>query len=505
MRCKSCDYPLWQIRDRKCPECGANFKPSDFEFVLNSVRFCCPHCAQAYYGTGAKGHLIPNAFDCVSCSRHISMDEMVLLPTEGVREDQTKVEVNPWLERRRKGIVKGWFSTVIQSMGTPSRLIRATPEQSSLMQAVWYAAVTNGLFLLGGLSVLLVLMAVVGIIGSFAGGGGMGGGGVTAVMAPIAVFIGWAIGMVIAMICGAFVWGAIAHGLLRLTGPTSAGIGRTMQCVLYSSGTNVANAVPCLGFYIGWISSIWWTISATLMIKEAQRVSGGRAALATILPVVLGLILIVGLFVFAVVMPISTTIATAQAAAVQAQATQAATGDTGRIAQIAAAIRTHVDEYGELPSHGIELVGSQRVWVSAYLQPEVVTSTRLETSKVVGVTLADLGRADGETTDRIIAAAGASLPENVIAHRVGDTVFCYHGIDLSSASPRLWLVFASDDLDATASHSVTVGCVDGSTPIIPIEDFPISLSHQNALRADAGLAPLPDPSTITAEKPAVEE
>ena len=93
MRCKTCDYPLWQIRDRKCPECGSAFRPSDFEFTLNSVRFCCPHCEQAYYGTGANGHISPRTFACVSCAKVIDMDEMVLLPAEGVKDEIGRAHV----------------------------------------------------------------------------------------------------------------------------------------------------------------------------------------------------------------------------------------------------------------------------------------------------------------------------------------------------------------------------------------------------------------------------
>ena len=80
MQCKSCEYPLWNLKARQCPECGTPFTPSEFEFVINSVRYCCPHCNQAYYGTSEKGHLVPSEFDCVTCGRHLTMDEMVLLP-----------------------------------------------------------------------------------------------------------------------------------------------------------------------------------------------------------------------------------------------------------------------------------------------------------------------------------------------------------------------------------------------------------------------------------------
>ncbi len=86
MRCTSCDYALWNLKTRRCPECGRAFRPGDYEFVPNSVQFCCPHCNQAYYGTGPKGHLVPEEFDCVRCSRRIGMDEMALLPAEGVDE-----------------------------------------------------------------------------------------------------------------------------------------------------------------------------------------------------------------------------------------------------------------------------------------------------------------------------------------------------------------------------------------------------------------------------------
>ncbi len=103
MRCKQCDYRLWNLRRRDCPECGSPFKPSDYEFVINSVRFCCPHCNQAYYGTGEFGHLVPIEFDCASCGTHIHMDETIVLPTENVREEQTQVDQNPWLDRRKRG------------------------------------------------------------------------------------------------------------------------------------------------------------------------------------------------------------------------------------------------------------------------------------------------------------------------------------------------------------------------------------------------------------------
>ena len=84
MRCRTCDYPLWNLKTRQCPECGSQFSPVEYDFRPNTVRFCCPHCEQAYYGTDSRGHLEPRSFACVTCGEHLSMREMVLLPAEGL-------------------------------------------------------------------------------------------------------------------------------------------------------------------------------------------------------------------------------------------------------------------------------------------------------------------------------------------------------------------------------------------------------------------------------------
>ena len=65
------------------------------------MRFCCPHCDQAYYGTDLKGHLVPPQFECTQCGRAIDMDEMVLLPAEDTEDLATRVDTMPWLERQQ--------------------------------------------------------------------------------------------------------------------------------------------------------------------------------------------------------------------------------------------------------------------------------------------------------------------------------------------------------------------------------------------------------------------
>ena len=71
---------------------------------------------------------------------------------------------------------------------------------------------------------------------------------------------------------------------------------------------------------------------------------------------------------------------------------------------------------------------------------------------------------------------------------------------------RLWLVVmcADPDLDpAGSSGDVVVGSGNGMVLFIQAYQFASALALQNALRARAGLPPLPEPRTVTHAAPAV--
>ncbi|MBT8486072.1 MAG: hypothetical protein KJO43_10865, partial [Phycisphaerae bacterium] len=194
MRCTGCNYPLWNLKARACPECGLAFCPSEHEFLPNSVRFCCPHCDQSYYGTDGRGHLVPSAFACVSCGRDVEMDAMVLRPAEGVAEAQTRVDDHPWLERANRGVMRGWFATIGRAMVAPGRLMRATPAEGSLGSAWWFIIATS--IIVFGLGIGIPFF-VIGLIAAFASGDWMEpvligasfvGGGVVFTLLMVAVW-----------------------------------------------------------------------------------------------------------------------------------------------------------------------------------------------------------------------------------------------------------------------------------------------------------------------------
>lgn len=489
VNCKTCDYRLWNLTARNCPECGSPFKPSDYEFTLNSVQYCCPYCDQSYYGTDETGHLIPQEFDCVGCGQHLHMDMMVLRPAGNVREEQTERDRNPWLARGKIGFAKAWFAMIGRGMVTPGPVIRVTPVESSNNDAWWFLILTSLVFTAVATMPLLVFFILI----ALATGGGGGRMMMTGMGTPLLVY-----GAVVFFGTVAFVaiWGLVAHLILRMTGPTAGGLARTYQTLCYGAGTNVFSALPCFGCYFGWVGYIWWAVSATLMVQEGQQVSGGRAAAATLTAPAMAMVLLVGGFVGFIY------IDTAFPGYFTGPAGMA-NYSTGTINN---AIIAHAFSHRGNPRHASEMV--HRDSLTGYALIDAPTATA-ETDVPIGTMTLDRFEfaSDAEQHAAFTAAADA-LPPNVVAHRLGDYVFTYHGIDISDAMtnfPALWLVILSPDPDvngAAPADPVEVGFVDGTTFTFPASDLNNQLALQNQLRQTAyGLPPLPDPATVTHDQP----
>ena len=490
MRCKNCDYRLWHLASRRCPECGTEFRPSDYEFTPNSVQFCCPHCEQAYYGTGPKGLLTPRSFDCVSCGRHIDLDEMVLKPAEGVDESKTNVLQVPWVERSERGFVRAWLSTVGMAMTSPGKLMRVLPMEAASAHAFGFCIVTLvAAMTVGILPIMLFQMAIM---------AGFGGPGGPAFVFPIVFGVGILVGPVIAIIVMA-IWGLVTHGMLRLTGSTAGSMGRTMQAICYSSGAYVIAAIPCLGFYV---APIWWIVSAILMIREGQRVHRGRATLSVLTFPVLWLLALIGMqiFFFYTVTTWSPNRPTFVANA---------TTDTEKVLE--AMLKFSDDHHDQWPDHAIMLAAED--YIGAYDFVAGYTPTTMDEVPVCNITLEDFTNLPRLNQARFAKQAADNLPDNVVAHRLGDFVFTYHGIDPTNADPELWLVVLASDPDANSQMNIELvsiaGLSDGTTSMLSgalpsdPEKRKLELKSQNELRATYGLPPLPDPSTVTHTQPAM--
>lgn len=498
MRCRVCNYRLWQLTTPRCPECGTPFRPSEFEFAPGSVQFCCPDCKQAYYGTGPKGHLEPPTFTCVSCGRALDMDEMILLPTEGIEEDETRPETVPWLDTKL-GRFRAWWNTVGMALVRPADLMKLLPLDSSVGRAIWFGTLTHSLAIIGSFAVFMIFSVIVAM--AIAGGGGPGGIAGAMLCTPLMALL-----LVPILV---LVWSCLVHAVLCITGKNVKPLSRTIQAVFYSAGANIITAIPCLGMYIGWI---WNLISQIIMLKEGHGISARRAIAAVVLP----LLLAIGVPV-AILVPAVRGVQTAASGARAVMQRQMSTSSV--TAALTGYCQTRQSAW---PSHAIELVTADLLRVSDLV--DASTATMLEQVPIGDTTLAQLEYLSAAEQDAIAKDVVDAMPPNVIAHRLGDFVFTYHGIDLANADPNLWLAILAPDPERQKPAS-DPGSVDDSFPIfagqirlpvasapanpppvtrpIPLSNRTTALASQNALRAQHGLPPLPDIWALKHGEPAV--
>lgn len=471
MNCKHCDYPLWNLRSRQCPECGTAFKPTEFRFAMNAVRYACPHCGQDYYGTGADGHLEPSNFECVGCGNRVDMDEMVLLPTEGVHERQTHADINPWLDEDR-GFFSRWFGTLYRGAATPGWLLRSTPVDSDVGSAWAFAFFTHVAFGLIMLAPLFLLMIVVGL-----SGGGAASGGVFGFF--IGVVFGTGVGSMIAL----SLWVVTAHGMLRVGGKTSGGIGRTAQALCYSCAPQMCVLAPCfLGIYFGWIGTLWWVVAAGFALAAAQNVGGLRAAVAvTVFPVVCGVLAL--------------TAVVLMATGIAAGAGTFYTSNDESVSAFRQPLRDSLSD-GAWPAHAGELLLDGSVAIHQFTS--ALSGTAPADCVIDTASLAAWDGLAPSARRGMVDRAARAMPAQTVAHRLGDFVFTYHGVDPVSPPRDLWVVIEAWDpaVGGQRQRLVFVLTTQGSVRPFPRNTIGPELQAQNALRASHGLAPLPDPFSV---------
>lgn len=295
MRCAACEYPLWNIAPGPCPECGRPFRSDEFEFEPGSVAFRCGSCGQSYFGSDAKGLLLPRSFACVACGAACECGTMAVSPTDRI-DPLADPGLLPWLDRGlddrgrpRRGRFNRFFATVWWFTARGWKAVDGIPREASAGSAWIFLLVVVLASSMIGLVPIGLFMAP--LFATFAGANPMGG-----LLPPLAIgaafYLGWCLLMPL-------VASLLAHGLLLVTGRCRDGLGRTMQGVFYPSAVTLWGAVPfCLP--LSSAVHLWSTVLACGAVKRLQQVSWWRACLAVGLPYlavsfVLPVLLLVGL------------------------------------------------------------------------------------------------------------------------------------------------------------------------------------------------------------------
>ena len=499
MHCRNCDYALWNLTTSICPECGVVFAPSEFEFVPNSVRFCCPHCQQTYYGVDSKGHLVPREFECVKCGAAIDMDRMVLLPAEGVAERRTRPDANPWLERKDRGFFKAWIATVGKSLAGQAVMMRGLGDQVRPGEAWRFALLMLVVWLGVGVALPFFGFAVFTSLGS-----------ASRATVALGAAAGTTLGLATVWLTLILLWGLSTHGLLRITGGAEHTIGRTFEAILYSSGVTFPLAVPLLGVLWGsTFVTIWWMVSAVLMIVYGQKVHGGRATFATLaFPGTMFILVGGGYFGFiAYVLGQAGPMAPGTSWSTGFSATQTLATDVMDYARM---------NNGSGPPHVILLLQSDvepngraiRMWnTSADDFVEASTNTYTEDIPVDNATLDDFEILTSTERQSAVANVLEAMPDNVVAYRFGDYVFTYHGADLSTPDNLLWIVVMLPDPGVNKTlapwQTIEVGLADQTVTTFQARYLAEQIRTQNIYRESIGLPPLPDLTTVTHDAPGV--
>lgn len=492
MRCRNCEYPLWNIAGRACPECGHPFSPREATLRPGSVRFCCPHCDQQYFGTSPQGLLEPDVFDCVTCHRRITLDEMVVRPQPGVAEADTRLERLPWLRRRQIGRLRAWFATIGQALVAPRRLADGIPPEASPRTAWYFAVGTLLVYLLPGLLLPhLFSLLVVTVTGAGGGAGPFPPGTLMIFMMVMWITLGVAIAVIMPL-----AWPLLTHLLLLITGGTRQGLRRTWQCICYTSGAGVLYAMPCMP-YFGWI---WWMVSASAALRRMHGIGTLRATLAVVTGGILTLILsgvgwIAGVGVGgALVAPAMTVVVPPSPPRAINPAGENLDGIMNAIVEFERA------NDGRLPAHGLELLD--------FVSPiDFVMAGGMTTDdvRIPGGTLTDLYNASPERLEEALRHARARV-RDAVTHRVGDFVFISAGAIKAADAPELAVVVfipgSSPTTVVRVPKTIAVGFADGSIEGIPTAGLGAWLKEQNEVRSALGLPPIPADALLPGPAPA---
>lgn len=239
------------------------------------------------------------------------------------------------------------------------------------------------------------------------------------------------------------------------------------------------------------------------MLHRAQSLKAWRSVLAIALPPGLLVAASIGLLVLS----FSAQAAAANAARTQALVTAAQARSTATGAAVAAR-RTNLEavavglqtmsaaEGGGWPGHGLHLLANGSVLPHQFMG--VTSDTMNLTPEWPISAVAVLGK---DQLAQLADQLAATLPPNVVAHRVGDMVFTYHGIDPQAPDQGdLWL--AVEVPSAGQDGSLMVLTADGIISPVLAVSLPAAIMNQNQLRILHNLPPIPDPRTITQDQPA---
>lgn len=295
MRCRNCDYLLFNLTGRECPECGRAFDVADYHFAPGEVSFHCPHCDQAYLGNDEYGLPSPRRFRCAKCGQEVSLNELRVVPERGGADGRIG---SAWDNRRHYGLVSAWWSTFKETLTQPTTFYREHVGQS-IGEAWLFSMIAS---YIGMVPAMIVQTLIAwGFMKGALAIGAIPGASVAPPIAFFALFYGLlALVMppLMPFIVGGFYALTTQLALLVLV-PQRQPFSATLRTAMYSMSAYALYAVPICGGYVG---GIWQLVIYVNGIKEVHHTNGWIAAIAALWPIfaltclyVLIIVMVIGL------------------------------------------------------------------------------------------------------------------------------------------------------------------------------------------------------------------
>ncbi len=283
MQCQTCNYELWNLSQPHCPECGTGFDLRDYRFTPGTVAFACPHCQHLHGGLGDS--YLPSTDDqaqCLNCNAVMTVTDMSVIPMgDGpIHAEFGRYEPAPWIKRKQIGFWRAWWQTCVMALFDPQQLGKRIPQTHGFGDAYKFTTLT--IFL------SMVSTAVVGLVLVLLANSGMNQGP-TAVQHWNQQVFAQLIQPFFSVLIPLFIvaiYAGPAHLLLRITGGCRKTFQTTANSFLYGQGTMIIGIIPLSTCSSG-VGSIWALVSTILILTASQRISGLRATMAVLLPLIL--------------------------------------------------------------------------------------------------------------------------------------------------------------------------------------------------------------------------
>ncbi len=462
MHCHNCQYPLWNLSSRTCPECGASFTLQDFLFLRDSARIHCQHCPHTYTAPAESGSLLralpsppwapakegpPLPPLCPQCNGLHDLDTLVVTPADPDAIAVPAAGINPWIWRELP-LIKRWYRTLALAFTRLEFVTDGTPARGANLASFIFALVTTTLAI-GAAAVPFVVIL-----------------GVKSLRAA-AIFIAVVPLIAIGFTLLAAVWSFCAHAILSATGSLRGDRWLTFRSMCYGASGLVFAAIPCFGAIV---AAIAWPIHAAAMVRRSQRVSWARALLA--------------LMPFMVLVVAITTYIDDEHVYHRWAATFAPLPPPPPpvIEQLADALRIYYADNNTYPDHPARLLWTGDAWPE-HFAPDANRMVHVGNLTATEAFAADLDMLEHNL--QIELSAGRA--------NIGDTLFCTRGLEPHADRTDLWLLITTPELNGPRGTAPITIRLAGSTVVLAPDQFETAREAQNQLRQSLGLPPIPDP------------